>query len=90
MKYRFLTEGKDGGGEEVRWWRECAGREKPPVVSESVEPCGLRSVALARLANTAPIVRAKASVLSSPHCHRQLKNNALFLLFIAPTVFKQL
>lgn len=43
----------------------------------------LCSIALARLANTAPIVRAKASVLSSPHCHRQLKNNALFLLFIA-------
>lgn len=79
MKYRFLTEGKDGG-EEVRWWRECAGREKPLVVSESVEPCGLRGVALARLANTAPVVRVKASALSSPHCHRQLQNNALFLL----------
>lgn len=60
MKYRFLTEGKDGG-KEVRWWRECAGREKPLVVSESVEPCGLRCVALARLANAAPQVRAKAS-----------------------------
>lgn len=89
MKYRFLTEGKDGG-KEVRWWGECAGREKPLVVSESVEPFGLRGVALARLANAAPVVRAKASVLSSPHCHRQLKNNALFLLFVAPTRFKEL
>lgn len=87
MKYRFLTEGKDGG-KEVRSWRECGGTEKPPVVSESLEPCGLRGVALAHLANTAPIVRAKAFVLSSQHCHRQLKNNALFLLFVAPTVFK--
>lgn len=91
MKYRFLTEGKDWGvEEEVRWWRECAGREKPLDVSESVEPCGLRCVALAHLANTAPIVRAKASVLSSPHCHRQLKDNALFLLFVAPAGFKEL
>lgn len=78
------------GGKEVRGWRECAGREKPLVVSESVEPCGLHCVALARLANTAPQVRAKASVLSSPHCHRQLKSNALFLLFVAPTRFKEL
>lgn len=64
--------------------------EKSPWSYQSVEPCGLCGVAPARLANTALVVRAKASVPSSPHCHRQLKNNALFLLFIAPTGFKQL
>lgn len=85
MKYRFLTEGK-----ELRWWRECTGREKPLDVSESVEPCGLCGVALARLTNTHPVVRAKACVLGSPHCRRQLKNYALFFYCVAPTEFDKL
>lgn len=50
MKYRFLTEGKDGGKAVER-----VQAEKSPWLYQ------LRSVALAHLANTTPIVRVKAT-----------------------------
>lgn len=49
---------------------ECVQAEKSPW---SYQLC---SVALAHLANTTPIVIAKAAVLSSAHCLTQLKSNA--------------
>lgn len=67
-----------GGEEEGRRRRECAGREKPLVVSESVEPRGLRCVAPARLANVAPKVGGR---LEQPQCHRQRENSVFLLLW---------
>lgn len=99
MKYRFLTEGKDGG---VVWGKGgkgtgdgggggsgmeggCRRRKSPPVESESVvEPRRLRCRRCGSFSGGLAAARAKASTLSG-HLGRKALSEAppLFLLFAA-------
>lgn len=100
MKYRFLTEGKDGGragrcgGRQERGgemvvvvvgWREfCRRRKSPTVESESVVEPRCRW--RGSFSGTLAAARAKASTLSG-HLGREALSEAppLFLLFTAAT-----
>lgn len=76
MKYRFLTEGKDRGEGDGGVCRQ----RKAPGCFREMEPCGLCCVALARLANAAPQVRAKASAAKQPTLSQTVEKQCFVLI----------
>lgn len=73
MKYRFLTEGKDGGGGGGGRGGGDVQAEKSPRSYRRAWRLVGSAVAPARLASLAPKVGGR---LQQPHCHRRKKKTA--------------